>query len=216
MEKSFYEGYKPKSFWINKWHLENDYLSKKRPLEITQHIITKKKKLSPNVVQIIKRTIKHEITIETAMEQTNYTWNYLRKLQKELVENNRISLREPLLYNINGKQLHIIFDENDTMLMLRNELYPVLQIYSSMLDYWIRKLNITGIKTNSNFLLMCECRKIFPGRATYTLYSLNDISKLLLSVFESKKIKNCNKNNLEVLLGILIELYNSTSQTEVK
>jgi hypothetical protein len=198
MEQPFYDGYKPKSLWINRWHLDTDHFSRKRPLETTL-IKTKKKKLTHNTVQIITQTIKHEITIETALDQSNNKVNYVKQMY----------LREPLVFNIGDEQLHIIFDENNNMMILRTELYQILQIYSSIFTYWTNKLNIVGITANNNFLLMCECRKIIPGRSTYTLYTLDDVSRLLLSAFKSRKIKNFNVYNLKEFLDILIGLYNA-------
>eukprot|EP01087_Luapelamoeba_hula_P010777 TRINITY_DN2869_c0_g1_i2.p1 TRINITY_DN2869_c0_g1~~TRINITY_DN2869_c0_g1_i2.p1 ORF type:complete len:394 (-),score=68.30 TRINITY_DN2869_c0_g1_i2:266-1447(-) len=137
----------------------------------------------------IIKLINNEEERTAVIRATGFSNNYIMKLQRRVLRSaSALQLRHPDLYTISNTEIHVLFDSNDKALFIKKELCELLGMKGTTFSYWKKKSNVEEIDTSKDFRLMDQCRSIFGGRSTYTLYSV-DATLAILTKMEASRQK---------------------------
>ena len=144
----------------------------------------------------------NKVDYNSLIDKTGFCENYIRKLQRKMLHSTpKLLLRNPITYKFGPIDIHILFDSDNNPLFLKTELSRILEIKGTSLSYWVKKSNAQNIDTSSDFRLMDTCRKLFGGRSSYVLYSVQSVIKIVNEVKKSRQRHNLNNiSRLEHLI----------------
>jgi len=135
----------------------------------------------------IIRLINNEEERSEIIKQTGFSNNYIMKLQRKVLRSAAgLQLKNPDVYTIGDAEVHVLFDSNNTPLFIKKELCELLSMKGTTFSYWKKKSNVEELDTSQDFRLMDQCRTIFGGRSTYTLYTV-DATLAILTRMESSR-----------------------------
>jgi len=164
----------------------------------------------------IIRLINNEEDRTEIIKQTGFSNNYIMKLQRKVLRSaSGLQLRNPDVYQIGDAQVHVLFDSNNTALFIKKELCELLSMKGTTFSYWKKKSNVEELDTSQDFRLMDQCRSIFGGRSTYTLYAV-DATLAILSRMESSRQRGIFRATaLQQLLQIARSYVNGEEEEEL-
>jgi len=111
------------------------------------------------------------------------------KLQRKVLRSaSALQLRSPDVHEIGDTVVHVLFDSNNSALFIKKELCELLSMKGTTFSYWKKKSNVEELDTSQDFRLMDQCRSIFGGRSTYTLYTV-EATLTILTRMESSRQK---------------------------
>eukprot|EP01104_Vermistella_antarctica_P008184 TRINITY_DN2044_c0_g1_i1.p1 TRINITY_DN2044_c0_g1~~TRINITY_DN2044_c0_g1_i1.p1 ORF type:complete len:598 (-),score=112.26 TRINITY_DN2044_c0_g1_i1:263-2056(-) len=154
---------------------------------------------SSTVVNLINNKVdKYEV-----QRETGFSHNYIMALQRKVLRNSEgLQLRDPDLHTVGGVEIHVMFDDvNGLALFIRKELFTALSMSGTSFSYWRKRAGVSEIDTSMDFRLMDQCRTIFGGRATYTLYTAQG-ALAILTKMENSRLKT-GFTNFENLRNIV-------------
>ncbi|KAL6061284.1 SAM domain-containing protein [Balamuthia mandrillaris] len=139
---------------------------------------------------------------ESVIRETGFSNNYIMKLQRKVLHSSSaLQLRPPDVRYVDNLPLHVIFAPDGTPMLIKKELCDILRMKGTTFSYWKKKSGVEEIDTSQDFRLMDQCRSIFGGRSTYTLYTASN-TLTILNRMESSRQKNsfCSLVSLKNIL----------------
>jgi hypothetical protein len=138
--------------------------------------------------QIVRKMLLNEKTKEDVQREKGFSSNYIMTLQRKLLEEREdLQLRAPEKHKLGNHDIHVLFSSTDEALFIRKELFTALSMSGTSFSYWRKRSRVSEIDTSANFRLMNQCRSIFGGRATYTLYSAKSAIAILTAMQSSRQ-----------------------------
>eukprot|EP00005_Dracoamoeba_jomungandri_P004995 CAMPEP_0174257134 /NCGR_PEP_ID=MMETSP0439-20130205/6301_1 /TAXON_ID=0 /ORGANISM="Stereomyxa ramosa, Strain Chinc5" /LENGTH=137 /DNA_ID=CAMNT_0015340075 /DNA_START=565 /DNA_END=978 /DNA_ORIENTATION=- len=126
------------------------------------------------------------------------------KLQRKALHASKaLQLPSPDVHVVEGKYIHVIFDKDDNPLFIKKQMCTLLDMKGTTFSYWKKKSGVEEIDTSLDFRLMDTCRKIYGGRATYTLYSAQSAHLILEAMVNSRQKGICESKPLRKLMKIV-------------
>jgi len=137
----------------------------------------------------IIKLINNEEDRTEIIKQTGFSNNYIMKLQRKVLRSaSALQLKNPDVHMVGDSEVHVLFDNNNTALFIKKELCELLSMKGTTFSYWKKKSGVEELDTSQDFRLMDQCRSIFGGRSTYTLYTV-EATLTILTRMESSRQK---------------------------
>lgn len=193
---------------------QETHLSSK-DMQIVEELLSTAGLSSKTVVSLINNQAdKYEV-----QKETGFSHNYIMALQRKVLRHSEgLQLRPPEKHEIGEHCIHVLFEEdNVTPLFIRKELFTCLSMSGTSFSYWRKRAGVEELDTSMDFRLMDQCRSIFGGRATYTLYTA-EAAYTILQKMENSRLKSTftNFDQLKALVGSYLQASSSAGKAGSK